>query len=32
VTVPVPLINGVNQIRFFNLTARTPELDKIVVS
>ncbi|WP_157244607.1 heparin lyase I family protein [Nonomuraea typhae] len=32
VTVPVPLIAGVNQIRFFNLTARTPELDKIVIS
>ena len=31
VTVPVPLINGVNQIRFFNLTARAPELDKIVI-
>ena len=31
-TVPVPLINGVNHIRFFNLTARAPELDKIVVS
>jgi hypothetical protein len=30
-TVPVPLVNGVNQIRFFNLTARTPELDKIVI-
>jgi hypothetical protein len=31
-TVPVPLVNGVNRIRFFNLTARTPELDKIVIT
>jgi hypothetical protein len=30
-TVPVPLVAGVNSIRFFNLSARTPELDKIVV-
>lgn len=30
-TVPVNLIAGVNQIRFFNLAARTPELDKIVI-
>ncbi|MFI9551509.1 hypothetical protein [Nonomuraea endophytica] len=30
-TVQVPLIAGVNNIRFFNLTARTPELDKIVI-
>lgn len=29
--VPVPLINGVNHIRFFNLSARSPELDKIVI-
>lgn len=32
VTVPVPLINGVNNIRFFNLTARAPELDKLVIT
>jgi hypothetical protein len=31
-TVPVPLIAGVNNLRFFNLTARTPELDKVVIS
>lgn len=31
-TVPVPLVNGVNNVRFFNLGARTPELDKIVIS
>ncbi len=31
-TIPVPLINGVNHIRFYNLSARTPELDKIVIS
>jgi hypothetical protein len=31
-TVPVPLVAGVNSIRFFNLSARTPELDKIVIS
>jgi hypothetical protein len=30
-TVPVPLVAGVNSIRFFNLSARTPELDKIVI-
>jgi hypothetical protein len=30
-TVPVPLVAGVNSIRFFNLTAHTPELDKIVI-
>lgn len=30
-TAPIPLINGVNHIRFFNLSARTPELDKIVI-
>lgn len=30
-TVPVPLIAGVNHLRFFSLTARTPELDKIVI-
>ncbi|GAA2384062.1 hypothetical protein GCM10010404_45550 [Nonomuraea africana] len=30
-TVPVPLIAGVNTIRFFHLGARTPELDKIVI-
>ncbi|MBO3745917.1 hypothetical protein J5X84_07530 [Streptosporangiaceae bacterium NEAU-GS5] len=32
VTVPVPLVAGVNAIRFFNLSARAPELDKIVIS
>ncbi|MFI6319281.1 hypothetical protein ACIBG8_17255 [Nonomuraea sp. NPDC050556] len=32
VTVPVNLIAGVNQIRFFNLAARSPELDRIVIS
>jgi hypothetical protein len=31
-TVPVDLENGVNSIRFFSLTARGPELDKIVIS
>lgn len=31
-TVPVPLVAGVNSIRFFSLTARTPELDKIVIT
>src|SRR4051812_210962 len=30
-TVNVPLVAGVNSIRFFNLSARTPELDKIVI-
>ena len=30
-TVAVPLVAGVNSIRFFSLTARTPELDKIVI-
>lgn len=30
-TVQVPLIAGVNTMRFFSLTARTPELDKIVI-
>ncbi|WP_152361914.1 hypothetical protein [Microlunatus speluncae] len=30
-TIGVPLINGVNNIRFFNLEARSPELDKIVI-
>jgi hypothetical protein len=32
VTVPVNLENGVNSIRFFSLTVRGPELDKIVIS
>lgn len=32
VTVPVDLVAGVNTIRFFSHTARTPELDKIVIS
>ncbi|MEU7854716.1 hypothetical protein [Nonomuraea sp. NPDC049141] len=31
-TVPVDLVAGVNTIRFFSLTARGPELDKIVIS
>lgn len=31
-TVPIPLINGVNRIRFFNNEARGPELDKIVIT
>jgi hypothetical protein len=31
-TVPVDLVAGVNTIRFFGLTARGPELDKIVIS
>jgi hypothetical protein len=30
-TVPVTLIAGVNNIRFFDLAARAPELDKIVI-
>ncbi|MBB5780533.1 hypothetical protein [Nonomuraea jabiensis] len=30
-TVPVDLVAGVNTIRFFGLTARGPELDKIVI-
>ncbi|MBF8186996.1 hypothetical protein ITP53_14875 [Nonomuraea sp. K274] len=30
-TVPVDLVAGVNTIRFFDLTARGPELDKIVI-
>lgn len=31
-TVPVPLINGLNTIRFYHHQARAPELDKIVIS
>ncbi len=31
-TIPIPLINGVNNLRFFNLEARAPELDKIVIT
>jgi hypothetical protein len=31
-TVPIPLVAGVNNLRFFNHTGRAPELDKIVVS
>ncbi|WP_344941837.1 hypothetical protein [Sphaerisporangium flaviroseum] len=30
-TVQVPLVAGVNTLRFYNLSARTPELDKIVI-
>jgi hypothetical protein len=31
VTVPVPLVAGVNTIRFYSHTARSPELDKIMI-
>jgi len=31
-TVPVPLVAGVNSIRFYSHAARTPELDKIVIA
>ncbi|GAB3754359.1 carbohydrate-binding protein [Microlunatus parietis] len=31
-TLPVPLINGINTIRFYHHQARAPELDKIVIS
>ncbi|MEZ0070755.1 hypothetical protein [Planotetraspora sp. GP83] len=31
-TVPVNLVAGVNTIRFYSHTARSPELDKIVIS
>lgn len=31
-TVSVPLVAGVNHLRFYNHTGRAPELDKIVIS